>query len=180
MSNTTHPNHAPALRQVQSCLRRLSYTDASIPPPPIDGISGSVTEAAIAAFQESYHLPVTGSVDAATWEALRTACAENAALTAPSLPIFLFPRTPIGYTVAAGDEGALVAVIQLLLRETLLGFGQDAADLTVSGLFDPATETAVLAFQRIHRLPETGRVNTATWNRLAEEQNNRYRELPGV
>lgn len=175
-----HPNHAPALRQVQTCLRRLSYTAPAIPPPPIDGVSGSATEAAIAAFQEGYGLPVTGVADAATWDALRTACLENAALVSPTVPLFLFPRTPLGYTVSAGDEGALVTVIQLLLREALLSFGQDVDELAITGSFDPATETAVIAFQRVHRLPETGAVNTTTWNRLAEEQNNRYRELPGV
>lgn len=180
MPNTTHPNYAPALRQVQTCLRRLSYTDPTIPPPPIDGIGGSATQASIAAFQAGAGLPTTGQVDAETWAVLRTACAENAALTEPSLPVYLFPRTPLGYTVSAGDEGALVTVIQFLLRETLLSFGQEPDELAITGLFDPATETAVLAFQRVHRLPETGQVNTATWNRLAEEQNNRYRELPGV
>ena len=147
---------------MQRCLRALSCTDPAIPPPPVDGVSGNATRASVAAFQAEYGLPVTGVADAATWDA--------------SAPLYLFPRTPVGYTVSAGDEGALVSVIQYLLRETLLGFGQDTGELAVNGSFDPATETAVIAFQRVHSLPETGEVNTATWNRLVAEQNNHYRE----
>lgn len=134
------------------------------------------TRASVAAFQAEYGLPVTGVADAATWDALHAACRQNAVAVSPSAPLYLFPRTPVGYTVSAGDEGALVSVIQYLLRETLLGFGQDTGELAVNGSFDPATETAVIAFQRVHSLPETGEVNTATWNRLVAEQNNHYRE----
>ena len=119
---------------------------------------------------------MTGVADAATWDALHAACRQNAVAVSPSAPLYLFPRTPVGYAVSAGDEGALVSVIQYLLRETLLGFGQDTGELAVNGSFDPATETAVIAFQRVHSLPETGEVNTATWNRLVAEQNNHYRE----
>lgn len=176
---TQHPNESNAVRDMQRCLRALSYTNPAIPPPPVDGVSGSATRASVAAFQAEYGLPVTGTADAATWDALHTACRENAAAVSPPEPLYLFPCDPTGYTVSAGDEGALVSVIQYLLRETLLGFGQDTGELAVNGSFDPATETAVVAFQRVHRLPETGEVNTATWNRLAVEQNNRYREAPG-
>lgn len=174
-----HPNESDAVRDIQRCLRRLSYTTPGMSPPPVDGISGTATRRAIAAFQSEHGLPVTGTADAVTWEALHAADRENTAAVSPTTPLYLFPRDPTGYTVSAGDEGALVSVIQFLLRETLLGFGQDTGELAVNGSFDPATETAVIAFQRVHRLPETGEVNAATWNRLAEEQNNRYRELPG-
>lgn len=161
---------------MQRCLRALSCTDPAIPPPPVDGVSGNATRASVAAFQAEYGLPVTGVADAATWDALHAACRQNAVAVSPSAPLYLFPRTPVGYTVSAGDEGALVSVIQYLLRETLLGFGQDTGELAVNGSFDPATETAVIAFRRVHSLPETGEVNTATWNRLVAEQNNHYRE----
>ena len=173
---TQHPNASNAIREMQRCLRALSYTDPAIPPPPVDGVSGNATRASVAAFQAEYGLPVTGVADAATWDALHAACRQNAVAVSPSAPLYLFPRTPVGYTVSAGDEGALVSVIQYLLRETLLGFGQDTGERAVNGSFDPATETAVIAFQRVHSLPETGEVNTATWNRLVAEQNNHYRE----
>ena len=167
---------------MQRCLRALSYTDPAIPPPPVDGVSGNATRASVAAFQAEYGLPVTGVADAATWDALHAACRQNAVAVSPccipivGLVLFLVWKDTKPRNAKAAGIGALVSVIQYLLRETLLGFGQDTGELAVNGSFDPATETAVIAFQRVHSLPETGEVNTATWNRLVAEQNNHYRE----
>lgn len=57
-----------------------------------------------------------------------------------------------------GDRGQLVRVLQKLL-----------GGLAVDGAFGPATETAVLAFQRAHGLTEDGIVGKMTWEALLEE-----------
>ncbi len=69
-----------------------------------------------------------------------------------------------------------MSVIQYLLRETLLGFGQDTGSWLSTAPLILRPRRLSLLFQRVHSLPETGEVNTATWNRLVAEQNNHYRE----
>ena len=41
--------------------------------------------------------------------------------------------------------------------------------LAVDGIFGPATEAAVTAFQRWAELPQTGVVNNTTWSRLYDQ-----------
>ena len=50
--------------------------------------------------------------------------------------------------------------------------------LSIDGIFGETTEQAVRDFQRIQRLPEDGRVDRVTWNRLARAQKPRTNEYP--
>jgi peptidoglycan hydrolase-like protein with peptidoglycan-binding domain len=63
-----------------------------------------------------------------------------------------------------------VGVVQLLLREIVTLYGEDADLLPLDGVFGESTERAVKDFQRIQRLPEDGRVDRITWNRLVRAQ----------
>lgn len=45
----------------------------------------------------------------------------------------------------------------------------DIPSLVPDGIFGAETTESVLAFQRKHLLPQTGKVDFDTWNRLAEE-----------
>lgn len=59
-------------------------------------------------------------------------------------------------TVASGDRGAAVAVLQRALP-----------GLPSTGWFGPRTRDAVVAFQRSQQLPADGVVGPATWQRIA-------------
>jgi peptidoglycan hydrolase-like protein with peptidoglycan-binding domain len=85
-------------------------------------------------------------------------------------PVFIFPRHPTDYSLGRGDENIYVGVVQLLLREIVTLYGEDADLLPLDGVFGESTERAVKDFQRIQRLPEDGRVDRITWNRLARAQ----------
>ena len=56
-------NEKEAIRNVQRYLRQLSYTDADIPPVPIDGIFGEATENSLIAFQTKNGLSPSGVAD---------------------------------------------------------------------------------------------------------------------
>jgi peptidoglycan hydrolase-like protein with peptidoglycan-binding domain len=58
-----------------------------------------------------------------------------------------------------GDSGEVVSALQ----ERLVAYGQQ---VEVNGQFDAATERAVKAFQTSRALPDTGVVDTATWQHL--------------
>ncbi len=58
------------VRLLQYMLSVLSEYISSIPPVTVDGIFGQATRAAVLAAQRRFALPETGSVDAATWDAI--------------------------------------------------------------------------------------------------------------
>jgi hypothetical protein len=66
---------------------------------------------------------------------------------------------PIYPHQSAGNRGSDVHALQGLLRH-------HGASLYLSGVFDPATRTAVRAFQTSRGLPVTGMVDAGTWVRL--------------
>ena len=61
---------------------------------------------------------------------------------------------------SVGNRGSDVRAIQGFLRH------HGATDLSISGIFDPPTVTAVQAFQTARSLPVTGMVDGATWSRF--------------
>lgn len=166
----TSPYETQAIFNLQRYLRQLSRFDPDIPTVDEDGIFGEATRVALAAFQGKYGLPVTGTADAETWARLfNEYLASVESRTRPD-PVFIFPRNPADYSVGRGDENIYVAVIQLLIRDIITLYGEDASLLPIDGIFGEDTEQAVRDFQRIQRLPEDGRVDRITWNRLARAQ----------
>jgi peptidoglycan hydrolase-like protein with peptidoglycan-binding domain len=112
------------------------------------GYYGALTTAAVRRWQAAKRLPATGVVDARTWTAMRLSPAVKTAVRvvrAPAAPTFALRR---------GSKGADVVRIQRVLRVSATGF------------YGPLTAAAVLSWQRAHRLPATGVVDTRTWNAL--------------
>ena len=172
------PYETQAIFNLQRYLRQLSRFDPDIPTVDEDGIFGEETRRSVEAFQRKYGLPITGTADAETWARLwGEYLASVEARTRPD-PVYIFPRHPADYSVGRGDENIYVAVIQLLLRDIITLYGLDAELLPIDGIFGETTERAVRDFQRIQRLPEDGRVNRVTWNRLARAQMPRTNEYP--
>lgn len=162
-----HPTEPQAIMNVQRYLRQLSYTDSRIPTVPVDGVVGEDTRRAIAEFQRSVGLPVTGTADPETFRILYNTYLQDVAAQHVPEPVYLFPAYPVNYTIGPGDTGVLIQVIQLLLRDLLLSYGQETNNFRVDGAYDDSTAAAVRSFQTIHQLPRNGRVDRPTWNHLA-------------
>ncbi len=113
-----------------------------------DGIYGSATSQAVAAFQVGQGLPSTGKVDDAT----------AAALANPKPPATpSTPSTPTGGFPVFGEKGVRVTALQsALINAGLVVRG--GAD----GDYGPGTSAAVMDFQRAHGLSATGKVDDAT------------------
>ena len=153
------------IRNLQRYLRTISYRYPEIPPPPVDGIFEDATRESLEAFQTFVGLPVTGTADRITWEALYAAYLDalfNASLPTP-LPVF--PHSPEDYAVRLGDSGYLVTSVQYLLLElsTLYGF---PTPIEQGGVYGKDTADAVAYFQKLCLLPESGEVDKRTWNYL--------------
>lgn len=167
---TQPDSYADATRNLQRYLRQLSFSDARIPAPPVDGIFEEDTRRALTAFQQTQGLPETGVGDPETFEALFLAYRSSLAENAPPREIAVFPRSPKGYSLGEGDRNFVVTVVQFLLRE-LERLYPELSAVEVNGVYDPTTESAVRLFQSRNALPESGRVDLLTWNTLADRHN---------
>ena len=157
-----------ATRNLQRYLRRLSYEDNSILAVPVDGIFDTRTAEALMEFQRMMGFSPTGRADQATWDALfleySRLLREEDRQSFPEL----FPQAPPAYVTAPGETGSFITLLQFLLGELSLSF-DTIPPPALTGTYDQATAEAVREFQRISRLPQTGRVDRNTWNRLIEE-----------
>jgi peptidoglycan hydrolase-like protein with peptidoglycan-binding domain len=119
-----------------------------------DGIFGSGTENAVKAFQKQFGLTQDGIVGAATWAKLYDLY-NGATGTTPSPSAPAYPGTPL----KNGSRSESVRIAQTLLNAA-------GASLTADGIFGPATESAVKAFQSRNGLTADGIIGPATWSKL--------------
>jgi len=141
----------PDGQQQQAAAAVIAYTtavqqdlaDAGYYGGAIDGVYGPETVAAVEALQQANGLPVTGTIDRATAEALQ---AELATLAGAS----------------AQDSVATTAAVQQTLK--LVGFW----DGPVDGVWTPELTEAVIAFQTELGVEPTGTVDAATVNAFTQ------------
>lgn len=154
--------------ELQTMLRLIGQTDGMVPLVNPDGIFGPETERAVLVFQSNMGLPPTGIVDFGTWNAVTNAYRMARNFIRQGLALFSFPGN--GYEVAHGEKSELVYIVQILLSGIEVVY--DVFSKTdISGIYDEKTEAAVRTFQKLNRLPVTGTVNAATWDRLADDHN---------
>ena len=133
-----HPNHSAATRDLQRYLRQLSYTEPTIPPPPIDGIFDTRTTEALQSFQRLRGLNATGVADELTWELLYAAYRAALSANSPPLMIAVFPPDPLGYVIGIGSIGFPVTALQYMLRELQHSYSElaDVVICDINYLFD--------------------------------------------
>lgn len=156
-------------REVQKYLLEISYATHGLPHLAIDGIYGEETRGTVRLFQERNRLPVTGTVDYATWNELYRqygeAREERLARTLPPL------RDPLPITLrTSGSDVSLIQILLAAVSRSLypLGFVPE------EGRYDLATQRAVRAYQRFRSLPPSGSVDRDTLAALWED----YKNLP--
>ena len=161
-----------AILNTQKYLRHLSFHDERLGGAgavPLDGIWDSATRDALIKFQKSRGLPVTGTVDRATWEILREEYDRSVAEKSPPAKLGLFPRYPNGFVLKKDDVGFLVTAVQYILGELerLYNF----TPISPSGVYDDETFEVVKEFQRRNNIKTTGEVDRETWDAMAIQHN---------
>lgn len=145
---------------VQRYLRALHLAGEPIPLINPDGIYGPETRRAVEAFQRLYGLPVTGRVDFATWELLKSK-AEQAEREVSAVEVFAkedFPLTP-------GQHGGEIYQLQALLRRLAMQYG-NIGRVEMTGTLDAQTMREVARLQRILGEEPTGIPDRAMWERI--------------
>lgn len=132
-----------------------------IPTPGITGVYDNAARASVTAFQNYYGLSPTGVVNEQTWNAIvQTYYTLGGGEGEPE-------RDYPGVLIRRGSRGADVLYVQERLNAAA---ASDPAIPMIAedGVFGPATERAVRAFQRAYGLVIDGIVGPATWGKLNE------------
>ena len=142
-----------------------------------DGIFGPETAAAVRDFQRRNGLLVTGTAGYETWTAIYQAyllllLGRHAACRSLLLPLPVLTRS-----LAAGDKGPSVLVLQLLLSSAVPHFSS-VTPVPLTGEYDRATADAVRLAQGVFLLPQNGVTDRATWEALALFHNSFFGRTP--
>ena len=138
---------------LQARLTTLNYFSETI-----DGLYGTKTAAAVAAFQQNNSLTADGIAGPKTLKKLYGTSPKAATVANPAAEEDTEPVQST--TLRIGDTGSAVKAMQQKLID--LGYLTGAAD----GIFGPKTYLAVKAFQKANKLSTDGVVGSATQSRL--------------
>lgn len=155
------------VRTIQYYLNIIAYFNPDLNPPPLDGIYGPETTAAVKQFQQYYGLPVMGVLNTATWNVLNRIYSE----TVEFLPEGYsgdYGKLYPGYFLSEGMSGENVRDLQTYLA--LIGRNFEAIpEIPVTGYFGTQTRDAVIAFQNAFGIPANGAVGPITWNTIVQQ-----------
>ena len=156
------------VRRIQMALNNISTQYPSIPLLVEDGIFGTATTTAVRAFQRQFGLTVDGIVGVLTWNKLFEVSAlidtgEEAGEEMPPYP---------GTLLRNGSRGNAVRLMQERLKSISIYYPV-IPDITADGIFGPATQAAVIAFQQMMGIAADGIIGQQTWELI----NTVYNEL---
>lgn len=149
---------------LQYMLRQLSSTYKFLPELAVDGVFGERTLEAVSRFQKEAGLPVTGTVDQATWDAIRDCWLKARARGGYSRATRIFPSE--GVRVHEGENREYLIVPQTMFNVLAQHF-QGIAPCEADGCNGPATADDIRWLQKAAGLPETGCLDTPTWDMLS-------------
>ena len=151
------------IRDLQTMLRVIGK-DRKIPEPLIpDGIYGSKTAAQVSDFQRKAGLPVTGSADLATWEAIVEAYYPARINQIPAHPLYILLSAD--QLPCVGERCPHLYLVQAML-EVLADRFKTVSHPGFSGRLDDSTAASLRSFQKLAGLEESGTLNKITWKFL--------------
>ena len=143
---------------LQYMLEVISRFVSEVPGLEITGSYTDQTQQAVAAFQQYAGLPVTGTVDLTTWDAIYSQYSAIEGAVFENDVLFPVRRMP--------QLDSAAAVQQEL--QAVAAFSPAQPVPAVSGKWDPETRRALAAFQRVNGLKPTGTVTDDTSEKLCQ------------
>ena len=168
-------SQGPSVVQMQVMLNRIAQFYPAIPRiDPVDGIFGQQTENSVTAFQRIFDLTPDGIVGRATWyQMVRLYVGVNRLSELESMgQTFYSINWQLPTNLQQGSSGQKVRQLQYLLQ-IVAEYVPSIPEINQDGIFGPATQAAVIAFQRFSGLTPDGIVGQNTWNAL-------YRRAAGI
>lgn len=155
---------AQPVRSLQTMLRVLAEDDEELTTLIPDGIYGTQTRQAVTAFQRKHGIPVTGVADQATWERIVAEHAPALVRLGPAEPLRLILNP--NQIIRRGESHPYLFLVQGMLT-TLSEIYGSILSPGMSGILDESTAQALIAFQYLSALPQTGELDKITWKHLA-------------
>ena len=152
------------VRSLQTMLQVLSNVFPALPNVNPDGIYGASTQKAVRAFQRFAGLPETGIAGQDTWNALAGCYLRHAPGVLPPEPLRIVLQP--GQTISPGERNLHLYLMQAMMA-ALAGRFSNADPPEITGVFDTATEKAVLALQALFGHEKTGVIDRRFWAYLA-------------
>ena len=157
---------------VQYFLSYLSAFFSTVPSVAIDGIFGEATENAVKAFQRTFELPITGTVDVSTWDILYKTYlgfVETIPYKYVDGNVLPYPGVPL----RLGSSSESVRVLQEYLNY-ISGSIPEIPSVNPTGYFGTQTQSTVIAFQNFAGIPATGTVAAITWAAITDLYSDLY------
>ena len=168
-------SRGPQVTQAQVMLNRISQNyPASSRIYPVEGIFGEQTERSVISFQRIFNLTPDGIIGKATWyQLVRLYVGVNdlAELESQGQTFYRVNWQGSG-TLQEGNTGQSVRQLQYMLR-VVSDYIDTVPSVAIDGIFGPATQAAVIAYQRHAGLTPDGIVGTNTWHSL-------YNQVSGI
>ncbi len=155
---------AQPIRSLQTMLRVIAQEDDAQPSLVPDGIYGTQTVGAVAAFQRNHGLPATGITDQATWESI-VAVYGPALIRADQAQLVEIILDP-GEVLHRGSRNRNLYIVQAILT-VLSEVYSSVTPPGMTGILDEATAISIGSFQALSDLPQTGDLDKVTWKHLA-------------
>lgn len=150
----------PVTKAVQAVLKNLDLYHGTV-----DGLSGPNTRKAVEAYQKTVGLPITGMIDDSLLQQLDTN--PTSAITPKPRPqATAAAKEPSAARFEGEDSSApeRIRKIQAGLRE----FGNK--DVEVDGMLGARTRSAIVEFQSIFGLRQTGEADEAVYAKMRKEK----------
>lgn len=144
-------------------LRIIAAHHEDLPSVIPDGIYGQQTSGAVAAFQRSFGLPITGIADQGTWEMIVSVYKPALIHVSPAQPIQI--NLDPNQVIRSGEQHHSIYLTQAML----VALSKDYASIPeppLSGTLDAGTMDSLSALQRLSGLPITGELDKITWKHL--------------
>jgi len=158
------------VRTLQYYLNIIAYFNPNLNLIPINSVFDTATAEAVRQFQSFYGLAVTGVVEEETWRTIDRIYIDTVSNLPPNYTNGRAKLYP-GYFLTEGMESEDVRDLQTYLSQ----IGKvipEIPEIEVTGFYGPETRDAVLEFQRLFGLEESGAVGPITWSLIAREYDN--------
>ena len=169
------------VKTIQLQLNRIRRNYPAIPPiENPNGVFGIGTRNAVQAFQRIFNLNPDGIVGKSTWYQLKyiyNGVKRLNELTSEGLTLEEVTR-PFPETLQEGETGIDVQALQYYLSVISYFSEGTVPDVSIDGIFGPATTRAVIAFQELAGIPADGTVGLQTWIQLEQAYQDILRTLP--
>ena len=152
------------IRSLQTMLRVIAQEDQDQPSVVPDGIYGTQTVGAVAAFQRNHGLPVTGVTDQTTWDTIVAVHGPASTRIGPAYELELILEP--GAVLTRGDEDPNLYILQAILTVLSKAYAS-VTPPSMGGILDDATARSISSFQELSGLPQTGSLDKVTWKHLA-------------